>query len=356
MSELKVSVITVVYNGAKTIEQTIKSVLQQNYSNIEYIIIDGNSEDGTQKIIERYQKEIAYWSSEPDRGIFDAMNKGIERASGDVIGIINSDDWYREGTIKKIVEAFCRTKADVVYGEIGYVNEKGELISCSENSMMPPHPGMFVKKSIYKKYGSFDIKYKIAADYEFKLRLYAKKIHMAYVNDLLAYFRTTGISNTKSLECLKEAYEIEMQYIKDYPNSILQKNAVELSYKKKYFKYYVNHCPERVYCCLQKKWNLSSQGILIWGTGVWGRKLLPIFANAGVPLWFTDNNKEKWGETVENIPVVSTEACKTFDGIIIVAVLNSQKEISEQIRNEFRSDAKIITLDEIQEEVLRKNL
>ena len=112
----KVSIITVVYNGANFIEQTIKSVISQDYNNLEYIIIDGGSTDGTQDIIKKYDDKIAFWVSEKDSGIYNAMNKGWRKASGDFIGILNADDYYLEGTITQVVNAFTNSGADIVYG------------------------------------------------------------------------------------------------------------------------------------------------------------------------------------------------------------------------------------------------
>lgn len=121
----KVSIITVVYNGAGTIEQTIKSVLGQTYKNIEYIIIDGASTDGTQQIVEKYVDKIAYYVSEKDEGLYYAMNKGIGKATGEIIGIINSDDWYDINAVKNIVGLFSKKDAEVVYGNTIVVAEDG---------------------------------------------------------------------------------------------------------------------------------------------------------------------------------------------------------------------------------------
>lgn len=353
---IKVSVITVVYNGVNTLEQTILSVLNQNYPNLEYIIIDGNSTDGTQDVIKKYESKISYWISEPDGGIYDAMNKGIQRATGEIIGIINSDDWYEMDALKKITKIYKETNADMIFGEIKRISADGESLGYTIDSVIPMHPAMFVKRSIYQLYGGFVTKYQISSDHEFKLRLISKRVSIAHTNDIIANFRVTGISNTDMRKRLQETYEIELNYLERGLDVLPTKQVINEKYRKEMFLYCLRENSAEICDILRNGIVAFEKGILIWGTGVWGRKLLPIFANAGVPLWFTDNNKEKWGETVENIPVVSTEACKTFDGTIIVAVLNSQKEISEQIRKEFRSDAKIITLDEIQEEVLRENL
>ena len=129
---MKVSIITVVFNGIRTIEQTIKSVLNQSYKNIEYIIIDGGSTDGTLDIIRKYENYLSYIISEPDHGIYDAMNKGIQKSTGDIVGIINSDDWYEVNTVSQVVERFESFAVDLVYGDINFIGKNGEIIR-SEN-------------------------------------------------------------------------------------------------------------------------------------------------------------------------------------------------------------------------------
>lgn len=149
-----VSIITVVFNGAKYIEQTINSVINQSYKNIEYIIIDGASTDGTIDIIKQYENKISYWKSEKDKGIYFAMNKGISLANGELIGILNADDFYLPDTIKKIIDADKLFHTDIYYGDIQYVSENGKSISFAKPDIfkmkeMPAifHPTCFVKKS-----------------------------------------------------------------------------------------------------------------------------------------------------------------------------------------------------------------
>ena len=189
MEDIKVSIITVSYNAVMTIEQTIQSVLKQSYHNIEYIVIDGQSTDGTQKIIEKYGNAIAYYVSEPDHGIYDAMNKGISHATGDVIGIINSDDWYESDAVEKVVDCFNRTDAGVVFGEIWLIDHNEKKINCTKHSLLPPHPAMFVKRDIYQKYGVFDTDYKLAADYEMTLRFVIDGVLFEHIEDIISNFR-----------------------------------------------------------------------------------------------------------------------------------------------------------------------
>lgn len=206
---MKVSIITVVYNGAETIEDAIQSVLSQTYSNIEYIIIDGGSTDGTLDIIKKFQKDINYLISERDAGIYDAMNKGINVATGDVIGILNSDDfYYKSSTISNVVELIKTSLADGIYGDLIYVdrNNPDKTIrywkagSYKKSNFrwgwMPPHPTVFLRKEVYKKFGLFNTHFNSAADYEFLLRImYKNNVKLDYLPEILTKMRVGGKSN-----------------------------------------------------------------------------------------------------------------------------------------------------------------
>ena len=210
---MKISIITVVYNNKETIKDAIESVLSQTYKNIEYIIIDGGSNDGTIDIIRSYGNKIDVFISEPDNGLYDAMNKGIKLSTGDVIGILNSDDFYvNKFVIEKAANKFKETNCDSLYGDLVYVdyNNTNKVIRYwksrpFENNLFqkgwhPPHPTFFVKKEIYDKYGLFDLNFKIAADYEIMLRFLEKyKISSIYIPEVLVKMRIGGKSN-KSLK------------------------------------------------------------------------------------------------------------------------------------------------------------
>lgn len=205
---MKVSIITVCYNSSRTISKTIESVLGQTYNNIEYIIIDGNSSDDTIKIIKEYSNKISKWISEPDNGIYDAMNKGISLATGDIIGILNSDDiYFNEKVIERVVDIFHKTKSDLIYGNIQYVNENNQVVRSwkSKNykrgsflkGWHPPHPSLFVKAHIYHNYGLFDSNYKIAADFDLMLRFFEKyNVSNFHLNSTLVSMLIGGASNT----------------------------------------------------------------------------------------------------------------------------------------------------------------
>lgn len=217
-----VSVITVCLNSEKYIEQTIQSVINQTYDNIEYIIIDGGSTDKTLDIIRKYEERIDYWVSEPDKGIYDAMNKGISFADGEWVGIINSDDFYVKDTVKLVVEASRTDKeAQLFYGNLIKLDsrESDDLRNCREckgqadnmlESLSLNHPTCFVSSKIYAKL-KFNTRFRIAADWDFCLRLHFSGIKFGYLNKPLVYFRPGGISE-KSLLVVFENYRIRKRY------------------------------------------------------------------------------------------------------------------------------------------------
>ncbi len=206
---MKISLLTVSFNSAATIEQTIQSVLSQDYSNIEYIIVDGNSTDGTQRIIESYDAKISKWISEPDHGIYDAMNKAVNRATGDVVGIINSDDFYPQNTIlSQVAKAFSDPAVDAVFGDLTVVDPSNLTRVVRRYSslkwspekfawgFMPAHPTFFVRRKYYEEFGLFKTDYRIAADYELLIRfLYVHKLNYRYLPLTMVTMRRGGVSS-----------------------------------------------------------------------------------------------------------------------------------------------------------------
>jgi glycosyltransferase involved in cell wall biosynthesis len=196
-----ISIITVAYNAARTIEQTIKSVISQSYENLEYIIIDGGSTDGTLDIIKKYKDRIDFWIREPDKGIYDAMNKGITYANGELIGIINADDWYEPDIISYIADCLINTdKNTVIHGLLRIIKDE-QFYSIKGNSTrvlkydMIQHPTCFIPKSIYQQCGMYNIKYKYSADYDLVLRYVNSGVQFKFIEQVIANFRIGGISS-----------------------------------------------------------------------------------------------------------------------------------------------------------------
>ena len=220
---LKISIITVSYNSEKTIRDTIESVLAQTYLNVEYIVIDGGSKDNTMGIVGEYAASIATILSEPDRGIYDAMNKGIALATGDVIGILNSDDFYESPTSLESVAAAFRLNPEsaLVFGDVVFVNPEDlqrvtRVYSASHFrswklrfGWMPPHPGTFVRKEAYTDVGAYSMLYAISADYEMFVRLLLiKKLRFSHIDKVLIRMRSGGVSTSGIKSSLKLNREI----------------------------------------------------------------------------------------------------------------------------------------------------
>lgn len=205
---MKVSIITATYNSAATIRDTLESVKAQTYPNIEHVIVDGLSKDNTMEIVKEYDS-VSKVVSEKDNGIYDAMNKGIAMATGDIIAILNSDDFYASNeVIEKVVHTLQTTNAETVYGDLKFVdpvNTKKVVRTWIAGEFdrksflfgwMPPHPSFFVKSELYKKFGNFDTSFKTSADYELMLRfLYRNNVSTHYINEVFVYMRTGGQSD-----------------------------------------------------------------------------------------------------------------------------------------------------------------
>ncbi|RMG24154.1 MAG: glycosyltransferase [Bacteroidetes bacterium] len=205
---MKVSIITVCYNSAAYIQDCINSVLEQDYPHIEYLIVDGGSEDGTVDLIRSYEQGIARWVSEPDEGIYDAMNKGIGMARGEIVGMLNADDIYaHSGVISRVVEAFRQQQVDTVFGDLVYFPHgqpqkvtrffpgRGFHPRKLRQGIMPPHPTFFVRRQLYEQYGLFDTSYRICADFDLMVRLFhTHGVSYHYLPETLVKMRTGGAS------------------------------------------------------------------------------------------------------------------------------------------------------------------
>ena len=206
-----ISIITVVYNGVSTLERTILSVINQTYKNIEYIIIDGGSTDGTVDIIKKYEKHLTYWISETDGGVYDAMNKGIIKATGEWTNFMNSGDWFFDNNvIESLFSLF--PKEDLVYGSAVMRFERGNCLQKPKNKLHPwnikiNHQSLFCKSYILNTM-RFNTKYKIASDYEFLHKCFNNNYTMKYYDIIVSSCETPGISNSLYLLSIKERLQI----------------------------------------------------------------------------------------------------------------------------------------------------
>ncbi len=204
---MKISLITICYNSIDTIKETFDSVLAQDFENYEYIVIDGLSTDGTLKEIKRYSKLFLgkmRYISQKDKGLYDAMNIGLEMAKGDIVGYLNADDKFATNKIlAKIYQTFKENNCDISYGDLIFLDKNtmsksvrkvlaGEATKFS--GWHPPHPTLYIKKKVYEEIGNFNIKYKIAADYDFMLRLFKQNYNIFYIKETLIHMRAGGLS------------------------------------------------------------------------------------------------------------------------------------------------------------------
>lgn len=206
---MKISVITAVYNNIKTVKSTIESLLSQSFDDVELIVIDGGSTDGTLQVLKDYSHRLSVLVSEPDQGIYYALNKGIEYATGDVVGFLHADDIYENiNVLARISSAFQDANIDAVYGDLVYVQQDDvELLvrywksghyydGALSRGWMPPHPTFYVRRTVYERLGCFDTRYRISADYDVILRFISLgKIRMFYITEVLVRMRLGGISN-----------------------------------------------------------------------------------------------------------------------------------------------------------------
>ena len=245
---MKVSIITTTFNSAATVASTLESVQTQTHAQIEHIVVDGASTDETLPIVRSFA-HVAKIVSEPDDGLYDAINKGIRISTGDVVGILNSDDFFPDnGVVQKIAAAFDDGKTDAVFGDIAFIKpgnlKKVVRLYSAKNfspakfayGYMPPHPSFYARRELFEKYGLYKPDYKIAADYELLMRfLYRYKISYRYINRVLVYMRTGGISNKN----VKSRYVLNKEIIRACRENGVRTNMAVLSVKyiNKIFEY-----------------------------------------------------------------------------------------------------------------------
>jgi glycosyltransferase involved in cell wall biosynthesis len=218
---LHISVITAVLNRAATLGAALRTVHEQTWPNVEHLVIDGGSTDGTLSILARHRPRLAQLISEPDRGLYDALNKGIRRASGDVIGFLHADDELASPQVlRRVAAAFENPAVDAVYGDLVYVDkvDPSHVVrywkagayerANMEHGWMPPHPTFYVRREVYERLGDFDLRYRISADYDSILRiLWRGRANVAYIPEVLVRMRTGGLSGSSLWNLLRKSRE-----------------------------------------------------------------------------------------------------------------------------------------------------
>lgn len=246
---MKLSVVTIVFNDILHIEKTILSVLNQNYKEIEYIIIDGNSSDGTVDIIKKYSEKIHFWSSEVDKGLYDAMNKGIRKASGDFICFLNSGDLFFDNSTVENIFSKCQSNTDVLYGETVIIDENGNIkgkrrLSAPEslnwksfkNGMLVSHQAFIASIKLITEY---NLKYKFSSDFDWCVKILKKSEIITNVNCEIIRYLDGGLTKKRLLKSLKERFAIMIKYYGFFPTLYIHlKNGIKFIYfvlKNKWF-------------------------------------------------------------------------------------------------------------------------
>lgn len=358
---MKLSVITVCLNSIETIERAITSVLGQKDIALEYIIIDGNSSDGTQDIIRKYDKEII-WISEPDNGIYDAMNKGIKMATGDIISFLNSDDWYEDGALRIVCDYFAKSPVDIVSGAINwYENAMCRKLYGSDVIMeemhlrlILPHQSLFAKRSLFQQIGNFDINYKIAADYDWMLRAYDSEASIIKVNDIFTNCYAGGVSSIRLVQCCLEQKAIALSHIPQKDSDIWERKITKYyaERKKEYeIEEQINDILQNDISEEMKLYLEFNDGCYIWGCGNDGGRCFYLFTRFDVKIvGFIDTYSEKsmlYGYKICR-PDEVNEASK-----ICIASSKYEKEIIKQLEDMGVSKKRIVTFAEVKEDIVK---
>jgi len=350
----KITIITVTYNAQEHLESTIKSIIEQDYPDVEFIIIDGGSTDGTLDIIKKYEKSIDFWVSEPDKGIYDAMNKGIEKANGEYLCFLGAGDTLRKKILKNI-EPNLKFKSELLYGKVfkekkGYdsTGEHDKYQICFGNIC---HQAILYHRSVFDIIGKYSLEYPLCADYEFNIRCYAdERIEKNYIDLTISNFMEGGVSDNN----------IDMKFKEDREKLILKYLG------EKYFdlfKLYESYnLPNTPYSTNDKFWikedlitlvNSNSQKqIAIFGVGGFGKKIFKFIEennkrfqkNISVKYFF-DNDEKKWGTSVCDVKIVEPKSTN-FDQVekIIIASFPGRYEIKKQLLSDGVCSSKIIQL------------
>ncbi|MCI8529326.1 MAG: glycosyltransferase [Lachnospiraceae bacterium] len=374
-NDLKISIITVCLNCVKTIEQTIKSVVSQKYSNIEYIIIDGGSTDGTLDIIERYQQYITFWISEPDRGIYDAMNKGVNLASGDIVAFLNADDWYCNNAIQYVMSDIMNDNASIIcYDDnVHYGNStrvwRHKLVDHVDNiriDMLYCHQTIFAERRLFLKYGNFNIKYAIAADYDWILRMYNNGEVIKHKNFVVVNFRYGGISSSQILKAKREVKAISLEGL----NRLKEHGKVSENYyidlQNRIFNYHKKmelNCVSKLAINdflvvgnieVKKKLEkiLNSSHYSIFGCGELGEECYMLLKQLNLTVdCFWDNNLVRQGTYYDGIEIRNPEKIVQGETNIIISTCYHSDEIKKQLRSMKLDEKEYIDYEDIRQRV-----
>lgn len=347
---MKITVITVCLNSEKTIEKTIKSVIIQvgQKWDLEYIVVDGGSKDGTIAILEKYDAFIDKCVSEPDQGIFDAMNKGISMATGDVIAFLNSDDWFEESVLGNVVAAFADGGCDCVCCDNFVLGKNGqrEYYDASKYSaedlhmqMIYYHSAIFCRKEYFKQNGNFDLQYKIASDYDWFLGIVEKGARLRYIHKPAFTFCYGGISSVNEIECAKEARQVALSHLPVDEGTYIKRIDGRLC---EVVLYAVDR--NALYPKLTELLGKKQTNIL-WGAGARGIQWAEWFQKSGIKIdAFVDSNQFLWGSFIGQIPVCPPEILKSKSCNLIITPQKYVKEIKEMLSDKANNNICVFEL------------
>lgn len=359
---MKITIITVSYNSASTIEKTIQSVIGQKFHDLEYIVIDGCSTDGTMEAVRKYKDDISVYISEPDQGIYDAMNKGLLRASGDVVAFLNSDDWYLPKVLDRVEGYFDSDPVDIVSGGI-YVCRDGMCVKAPRSKLMGeniffdivcPHPAMFAKRELFERLGKFDTSYEIAADTKWVMNAYAGGSHILCVDDYFTCFRDGGVSSVRKLDAWKEQYRAALTCVQENQLTELEQK-VNAYYQEKIRE---AETEKKVEMALAEKAGQvrsmfeSSAGYYIWGTGVRGERCREIFEKLELRITaFVDSYRTR--ERVGEYSVITPEEMDR-ESYVCITPKNYEKEIKGQLKDMGIDENRLFTYSTMLEEISKR--
>lgn len=336
---MKFSVITVCINCSDTIEKTIQSVLSQNGIELEYIIIDGNSSDGTREIIKKYEAQLAYWISEPDNGIFDAMNKGLRVASGDVISFLNAGDYYTKNILSEIQKIFLNKNIRIVSGSISFRidNEFFTIINSDYNlERMPlhmiPHQALFTKREVFNETGLFDTNYRLGSDYDWFLKVWIKGIDVFIVPNICADCDGNGVTTKYPFNLSLETKQSALKQAKYMDAAVCQQ--IERYYESKLEKVFYEQLYEEELDPINIDFIntfLKDTDYYIWGMGRAGIRCYKIFKKNKIGIkGFIDNYKY---ETLKKVRMYNVYSPKEIDRHIkiCIATREHESEVEKQV-------------------------
>lgn len=348
---MKISVITVCLNSVKTIERTIRSVQDQRYDDLEYIIIDGGSTDGTVEVIKQYEIFVSYWVSEEDDGLYDAMNKGIAKATGEIIAFLNSDDWYEENALVKVKSYYEKYNPMILTGRVN-IRQKGKWEkyvnlweSNKENirmAMIYQQPATFTRREVFDQLGGFNINYRIGADFEWMLRVYDSGVEIMCVEDVFTNFSLRGISSTDGGRTVREARKIALdalEHCQKYTNQEKSewKEKINRLYDEQQAMADVKICiinqslsdyPELKSAMLEY---FTEQSYVVWGTGIIGEDMYRLLTQLGLDVeYFVDRKADSIAQTFHDRNVLPPR--KLAQGkTVIVASWDYEDEIAKEL-------------------------